>query len=32
VALTYKPNRKHKEPWQPGRKGTLCRQGLDDDA
>ncbi|MBF0213982.1 MAG: hypothetical protein HQM00_10545 [Magnetococcales bacterium] len=20
----YVPNRKHKEPWQPGRKGALC--------
>ncbi len=22
--LTYHPNPKHKEPWQPGRKGSLC--------
>jgi len=22
--LRYEPNRKHKEPWQPGRKGSLC--------
>jgi hypothetical protein len=24
VELRYEPNRKHKEPWQPGRKGSLC--------
>jgi hypothetical protein len=23
-AILYEPNPKHKEPWQPGRKGTLC--------
>jgi hypothetical protein len=23
-ALIYEPNTKHKEPWQPGQKGTLC--------
>lgn len=22
--LKYEPNPKHKEPWQPGRKGSLC--------
>lgn len=22
--MKYEPNRKHKEPWQPGRKGSLC--------
>lgn len=22
--LRYEPNPKHKEPWQPGKKGTLC--------
>lgn len=22
--LRYEPNPKHKEPWQPGRKGSLC--------
>ncbi len=22
--IRYEPNPKHKEPWQPGRKGTLC--------
>ena len=22
--MKYEPNPKHKEPWQPGRKGTLC--------
>ena len=22
--MRYQPNPKHKEPWQPGRKGTLC--------
>lgn len=24
----YEPNPKHKEPWQPGRKGTLCPKEL----
>jgi hypothetical protein len=28
AALTYKPNAKHKEPWQPGRKGSLCPKDL----
>jgi len=23
-ALIYEPNRKHKEPWQSGQRGTLC--------
>ena len=22
--MEYEPNPKHKEPWQPGRKGSLC--------
>lgn len=31
MTLHYEPNRKHKEPWQPGRKGALCPHwaGLD---
>jgi hypothetical protein len=24
----YQPNPKHKEPWQPGRKGSLCPKDL----
>lgn len=24
----YEPNPKHKEPWQPGKKGTLCPKDL----
>ncbi len=24
----YEPNPKHKEPWQPGRKGSLCPKDL----
>ena len=24
TALRYEPNPKHKTPWQPGRKGTMC--------
>jgi len=26
--LKYVPNEKHKYPWQPGRKGTLCPKDL----
>ena len=25
---TYEPNPKHKDPWQPGRKGSLCPEDL----
>ncbi len=25
---TYEGNRKHKEPWQPGRKGSLCPRDI----
>ncbi len=25
----YQGNRKHKEPWQPGRRGTLCPPDID---
>lgn len=25
----YEPNPKHKDPWQPGRKGSLCPRGTD---
>ena len=24
ASIKYEPNPKHKAPWQPGRKGTLC--------
>ncbi len=24
IALVYEPNPKHKDPWQPGRRGSLC--------
>ena len=27
-ALTYTPNPKHKEPWQPGRKGSMCPKDI----
>jgi filamentous hemagglutinin len=27
-ALHYAPNPKHKEPWQPGRKGSLCPKDI----
>jgi hypothetical protein len=26
--MVYEPNPKHKEPWQPGKKGTLCPKDL----
>ena len=26
--LRYQPNRKHKEPWQPGRRGSLCPRDI----
>lgn len=32
MGVTYRAKEKHKEPWQPGRKGTLCTLGLDPDA
>ena len=32
VAPTYEGNPKHKDPWQPGRKGTLCPKELIDAA
>ena len=28
--MRYEPNPKHKEPWQPGRKGSLCPSDLDE--
>lgn len=27
--VRYAPNPKHKEPWQPGRKGSLCPRELE---
>ena len=27
-SLAYHPNPKHKEPWQPGRKGSLCPKDI----
>lgn len=27
--LKYEPNAKHKEPWQPGARGSLCPPGVD---
>ena len=27
--LKYEPNRKHKEPWQPGARGSLCPSDAD---
>ncbi|GAB4206849.1 MAG: hypothetical protein OHK0013_23890 [Sandaracinaceae bacterium] len=30
--MRYEPSRKHKEPWQPGRKGSLCPPELDEAA
>ena len=27
--MRYESNRKHKEPWQPGRRGTLCPRDVD---
>lgn len=27
--LTYEGNPKHKEPWQPGRRGSLCPREID---
>jgi hypothetical protein len=29
MKLRYEPNPKHKEPWQSGRKGTLCPREYD---
>jgi hypothetical protein len=26
---TYEPNPRHKQPWQPGARGTLCPRGAD---
>jgi hypothetical protein len=31
-AMRYEPNPKHKAPWQPGLKGSLCPQDLTEDA
>jgi len=27
--MTYEGNPKHKEPWQPGRRGSLCPRSVD---
>jgi len=27
--MKYEGNPKHKEPWQPGRRGSLCPAGID---
>jgi hypothetical protein len=27
--VEYEPNAKHKDPWQPGLRGTLCPRGVD---
>lgn len=27
--MRYESNNKHSEPWQPGRKGTLCPRSID---
>jgi hypothetical protein len=27
--MHYEPNDKHKQPWQPGRKGAICPPGVD---
>lgn len=27
--MTYQGNPKHKEPWQPGRRGSLCPRDVD---
>jgi hypothetical protein len=29
VPDTYVPNPRHKQPWQPGARGTLCPKGVD---
>src|SRR5262245_3249369 len=31
AAMTYEPNDKHKKPWQPGRKGSLCPSDISPD-
>lgn len=30
AAMRYEPSPKHKEPWQPGRKGSMCPRELDE--
>lgn len=32
MALVYRPNPRHKHPWQPGARGSLCPREADGDA